>query len=277
MKVFLKIIASILIFGFLTVLTQVGGLIYLLSLLTHRLTDKWAKNNYILSLYRFISFLILYLFCTFLIIPFIAKPFGREPLPLLEKNHLQPLNVFTFLLNRNYVKSELKEIVFSVANKMNEKYPGTTVNYLDANFPFVNGFPLIPHLSHNDGKKLDLSFCYKDSKTGISTNNCPSFIGYGVCEEALPGEINTSDICSKKGQWQYTIMSKIVSQKNKADFLFDPEKTKALVVLFSLMPPIEKIFIEPHLKNRLKITSGKVRFHGCHAVRHDDHLHVQIK
>ena len=33
----------------------------------------------------------------------------------------------------------------------------------------------------------------------------------------------------------------------------------------------------PHLKARLGLNSNKVRFHGCHAVRHDDHFHVQLK
>jgi hypothetical protein len=27
----------------------------------------------------------------------------------------------------------------------------------------------------------------------------------------------------------------------------------------------------------LGLTNNKIRFHGCHAVRHDDHLHVQLK
>jgi hypothetical protein len=35
---------------------------------------------------------------------------------------------------------------------MDEKFPGTVTIALDANFPFVNGFPLLPHLSHADGK-----------------------------------------------------------------------------------------------------------------------------
>ena len=31
------------------------------------------------------------------------------------------------------------------------------IHYLDANFPFINKFPLLPHLSHNDGKKIDIT------------------------------------------------------------------------------------------------------------------------
>ena len=199
----LKVILTIIFFCLLTVLTQVGGLVYLLSAFTHKLTDKWTSNNYLKATYRFISFLTFYCLTTFLIVPAIAKPFGRVPLPLTERNHLQPLNILTCFLNRNYVRPELRQLAFKVANKMNDNFPGTITNYLDANFPFINKFPLIPHLSHNDGKKLDLSFCYLDSKTSEQTNECPSFIGYGICEEPRPGEKNTADFCADKGYWQY--------------------------------------------------------------------------
>jgi hypothetical protein len=42
-------------------------------------------------------------------------------------------------------------------------------------------------------------------------------------------------------------------------------------------PAVQKILIEPHLKERLRLQSSKVRFQGCHAARHDDHVHVQIQ
>ena len=72
-------------------------------------------------------------------------------------------------------------------------------------------------------------------------------------------------------------MTRIISQANKKNFIFDIKKTKELVRLFASQPVIGKIFIEPHLKTRLNLTSNKVRFHGCKAVRHDDHVHVQLK
>lgn len=57
-----------------------------------------------------------------------------------------------------------------------------------------------------------------------------------------------------------------------------PEKgTKALAQLILKQKNVGKLFIEPHLKTRLNLTSKKVRFHGCKAVRHDDHIHFQLK
>lgn len=218
----------------------------------------------------------LYSTATFFVVPVIAKSFGRIALPLTQTDNLRPLNFFTCILNRNYVRPELKQITLEVARQMNSKYPGTVVNYLDANFPFINSFPLLPHLSHNDGKKLDITFCYINKKTGNITNNVPSLIGYGISEEPRANEINTANLCAKQGYWQYSFVMRIIPQRNKLNFTFDSIRTKELVNLFASKSEIGKIFIEPHLKTRLKLTSNKIKFHGCQAVRHDDHIHVQL-
>lgn len=246
----------------------------MLSFTNHKIILNRIANKYFQQIAKLLSFVFLYCLICFLVIPSIAKPFGRVPLPAKATNHLKALNIFTCIFNRNYVRPELRQTAFEVANKMNEQFPGTEINFLDAGFPFMNGFPLFPHLSHNDGKKLDVSFCYRDSKNNTATNECPSFMGYGICEEPLPGEKNTADFCSGNGYWQYSMMRRIISQDNKKNFIFDAERTKALVNLFARQDAIGKIFIEPHLKIRLGLTTDKIRFHGCQAVRHDDHIHV---
>jgi hypothetical protein len=40
---------------------------------------------------------------------------------------------------------------------------------------------------------------------------------------------------------------------------------------------LQKIFIEPHLKNALGIADSHIRFQGCRAARHDDHIHIQVE
>lgn len=262
---------------FLTILTQTGGVIYLLHFSFYPFINKRLQINFARNVTKFLVFIFLYLLTTFLIIPTVAGIFGRVALPFTTTNHVQPLNIITCLLNRNYVKQQLKDVVFTVAEKMNEKYPGTTINYLDANFPFINGFPLMPHLSHNDGRKLDISFCYKSSKTGRLVNDAPSPIGYGISEEPLANEIDMSAYCTQAGYWQYNLLRKIVPQGYKKSFAFNAEKTRDLVNYFASENDVEKIFVEPHLKKRLVITNQKVRFQGCRAVRHDDHIHIQIK
>jgi len=272
----LNYVLKTLLFFFLTILTQIGGIVYLVSLLTQKFIDKRVKRKPLRMVSKLSAFLILYLISTFAIVPLLAKPFGRVAMPFTENNNLRPLNILTCLLNRHYVQPELKEVAFDVAAQMNKKHPGTIVNYLECNFPFFDGFPLIPHLSHNDGKKLDLAFMYLD-KSGRQTNETPSFIGYGVNEEPRSSEKNMPEYCSEKGYWQYSFLSSIIPQGNKSDFIFDDTRTKYMVNLFASNPSIDKIFIEPHLKTRLNLSSEKIRFHGCQAVRHDDHLHVQLK
>ncbi len=264
------------LFIFLTALTQVGGLVYLISFATHKSINKKIDNKLLRGSLKFISFLTFYSIATFLIVPVLAKPFGRVPLPLTQTENLRPLNFLTCFLNRHYVRPELKRTTIEVAKQMNSKFPGTVLNYLDANFPFINGFPLIPHLSHNDGKKLDIAFCYIDNKTGRATNGVPSVIGYGISEEPEPNEVNTANLCIKQGYWQYSFLMKIIPEGNKRNFTFDGTRTKELVNFFASNSTIGKIFIEPHLKTRLKLTSDKIRFHGCQAVRHDDHIHIQL-
>lgn len=256
-------------------LTQVGGIIYLFNIFFYKFYSKastWLKR---ISL-KLTGFLVLYLSMSFFVIPSIATYFGRTPLPLFTENNVRPLNILTCLLNRHYVTPSLKATLIDIANKTNDKFPGMTINYLDANFPFLKNFPLFPHLSHNDGKKIDVSFCYIDSKTNQPTNESPAFLGYGICEEPLPGEENMPNFCEAKGFWQYNFISNITPQGNKKNFVFDSEKTKFMVNAFARNTNVSKVFIEPHLKQRLRLTDSKVKFHGCHAVRHDDHIHIQV-
>ena len=270
-------IGRILVFLILTILTQIGGVIYLLNFSTYRFINSKVNNQWLRRLCKGTTFLLFYLLATFLIVPVLAKPFGRVRLPVRETNNLRPLTFLTCFLNRNYVRNDLREVAFSVAKEMKRKYPGTIVNYLDASFPFINGFPLFPHLSHNDGRKVDLSFCYKEKQSLLETNRAPSPIGYGICEEPVGAEKNTAQFCEEKGYWQYSFLKSVMPQDRKDDFVFYPQKTKYLVELFASDARIGKIFIEPHLKSRLQLTSDKIRFHGCRAVRHDDHIHVQLK
>lgn len=249
----------------------------MLSFVTYSYINKKCSHKWMQKSMKLLSFFLLYGITSFIIVPLIAQHFGRTRLPLTQTNNVKALNFLTCLLNRNYVTPGLKAALYEVADDMNRKYPGSALNYLDAGFPFINGFPLFPHLSHNDGKKLDISFFYVDTKSGLPTNECPSFTGYGICEEAREKEQQTSELCEGKGYWQYNLLRHLTPQANKSNFLFDAKRTKTLVELFANNDSVEKIFIEPHLKQRMKLSNDKIRFQGCRAVRHDDHIHVQVK
>lgn len=257
----LKVIGHFLCISLLIALTQVGGLIWILAWI---ISYKFKKKK------RFV-FPILYFVCNLLIIPPIAKQFGREQLPIFDKK-LKPRNIIYPLLFRNYVNPKLKTELENSAHVLSKS--GLSITYLDANFPFFNGFPLLPHLSHNDGKKIDISFMYLD-KSLKSTNKKPSISGYGIYTKT--GNNYTTTSCLKNGYWQYDF-SKYLSFGKIYELTFDKKKTKQLILQLLENPSTQKIFIEPYLKQELGLTNeNKIRFHGCQAVRHDDHIHLQIK
>jgi hypothetical protein len=267
----------LLLFIMLTIATQFGGVVLIISWVLIQFIPKDGRSKFWRSAVSFGAFLTIYAVFLFGIVPITASLFGRVPLPLVTKNFVKPANMLTYVLGRNYVRRELREIIFHVGGEMQEKYPGTVINYLDTGFPFINGFPLWPHLSHNDGKKADISFQYFNNVTGEYSTDVPSWIGYGVCEEPRADEYDYAAVCEQKGFWQYSFMRNHVSQEFKHNYLFDETRTAALVRAFIRKKEIGKILIEPHLKQRLNLTHPKVRLHGCQAVRHDDHVHVQLR
>ena len=260
-----KFSIHIIIIVFLTFLTQVGGIVYAISFF---IISKRKLT------YRLAFFTILYLLTTFVIVPNIAPYFGREK--VIENKYIQANTFFTKLSNRNYVKPELNTILQNTAIRLDKQYKGIQVVYLDANFPFIDNFPLLPHLSHNDGKKIDLSLIYNDVN-GKITNKKPSISGYGIFVKPIKNEYNQTKVCKNKGYWQYDYSKYATFGSVNKSIYFSEKATKTLINEILENNNIGKIFIEPHLKNRMNLTHQKIRFHGCKAVRHDDHIHIQLK
>lgn len=272
----LKIAGISLIVVLLTVLSQVGGIIFLLSRLAYPFINRKIKFAWLRLVVKSVSFFGIYLLLMATLVPMLAGFFGRVPLPVSGSSQLYPANNLTCLLNRHYVKPAMKELVTKISQQMARSFPGTKTRYLDAGFPFFDGFPLLPHLSHNDGKKIDFAFYYLDRNTNHPCDNVPSPIGYGISENPRPGEINTKAYCLNKGYWQYGFLEKLVSQKSKERYIFDSVRTRELISMLDAQYSVKKIFLEPHLKQRLQLQSNKIRFHGCGSVKHDDHFHVQL-
>lgn len=111
-------------------------------------------------------------------------------------------SIFYQLANRNYVWPELNKAIGDIASEFGKQNKEIKVIYLDANFPFIDKFPLLPHLSHNDGKKIDVSLIYKN-RNGQLTNKKPSVCGYGVYESPRENEYNQTVSCKQNGNWQY--------------------------------------------------------------------------
>ena len=41
-------------------------------------------------------------------------------------------------------------------------------------------------------------------------------------------------------------------------------------------PRLGRMLLEPHLDQRLGLSDPRLRFQGCRAARHDDHIHIQL-
>lgn len=268
MKRLLKTLLHIVVFAVLTVITQIGGIIYLIAILS--IKRKASKRQ----LKKLAIFTILYLISTFLIIPIVAPFFGREKIK--ETDFLKAQSFFYILANRNYVRPKLNKSLKQISIEFEKQNIGIKMIYLDANFPFINGFPLFPHLSHNDGKKVDVSLIYEESN-GQLTNKKPSRSGYGVYANPTSKEYDQNKVCKQLGNWQYDLPKYLTFGTINKEIEFSEKGTRNLANLILHQKSTGKLFIEPHLKKRLNLTSEKVRFHGCHAVRHDDHIHFQLK
>lgn len=236
---------------FLTLVTQIGGLAWLVSRLFQR------KLLAFVALYAGLSLATLW----------VAPSFGRVALSCSASGPLQVQSWMYCALNRSYVSQELAEVLADTAEEMDKRFPGTQTLVLDANFPFFEGFPLLPHLSHDDGEKADIAFYYENSG-GYLPGATRSPIGYFAFEEG-PTD------CRQGGpslRWNLRHL-----QPLWADYTLDQARNQAVLQILAGDARVGKIFVEPHLVQKLGVAHAKIRFQGCRAARHDDHIHLQIK
>lgn len=271
----LKLIKYLLIIVFhgvmivlLTLTSQVGGLIWF-SVFFLWLVFRF-KTPFI---FKFISFLGAYLLAVMTIIPTIAAKFGKVPMPSSMNGNLIPHNVLYPLLNRNYVTPKTLDILLKTADEVSDVNPDLKLVYLDSSFPFSKEMPLPPHISHSNGRKVDLCFAYK--KNGKLTNKGSCLLGYGNFVGPDKGEYNQVEKCISSGHELYDA-SKYAGFVKYRNYKFDEENTKLIIEKLLDNAETSRIYIETHLKQRLGIQSKLVRSAGCWAVRHDDHIHFQI-
>lgn len=246
----LRIFMHILIILVLTVLTQVGGLAWGVALFFKR---------------RLISFAVAYV-ALLLAAIWIAPQFGRVALSCTEDGPLQVQSWLYCALNRNYVSPELADDLQDAAAEMDRQYPGTTTLVLDANFPFLNGFPLLPHLSHDDVEKADIAFYYADEGSYLS-GATRSPMGYFAFEK---GHSDCPDRWPTL-RWDFNFLQPLWQ-----GYSIDPQRMRSVLIVLSEDDRVSKIFVEPHLTQSLNVSHPKIRFQGCRAARHDDHIHFQL-
>lgn len=235
----------------LTIVTQLGGLAWLASRFFRR---------------RFVAFLVFYAVLSVAAI-WVAPMFGRVPLACGAN---APMSVHSWLFcltNRNYVTPDLRDVLNDLSQSLDKAYPGIRTRVLDASFPFLNGFPLLPHLSHDDGEKADLAFYYRN-ETGYLPGRARSPIGYFAFEEG-PTACRENHLTLR---WDLDFLQPFLS-----DLELETQRMGYAVNWLARDRRVGKVFIEPHLKRSLGISNSKVRFQGCRAARHDDHIHFQLR
>ncbi|KIC37651.1 membrane protein [Ruegeria sp. ANG-R] len=234
----------------LTLISQLGGLAWIIAMPFRR---------------RVIAFILAYITLSVAAV-WIAPKFGRVPLSCFDSGSLAMQSKMYCALNRNYVVPELKEALIDVSTAMSDKYTGTKTLVLDANFPFLKGFPLLPHLSHDDGEKVDLAFYYRDENAYLPSQT-KSPIGYFAFEDG-------PTVCPKQTltlRWDMAWL-----QGGWPDYQIDETRMKTVLQLLVADHRIGKVLVEPHLVEQLGTQNAKIRFQGCRAARHDDHIHIQL-
>ena len=275
MKIFLRLLFYPLFFALLTLLTQVGGIALIVYGITrHFIARRFPKRSRRL-LVKAVWFMTIYILFCWVIVPPIAKHYGRVPLPKMGK--VYPQTLFYSLLYRNYVRPEMYNYLMDAADHLQAKYPDAKIAYFDTSFPFKDGYPLKPHRKHEYGKAVDVAYFYKDRKTGKPTNKKLTYSGYGSFTEPQKGETNMPAQCEERGYWQYELTQYTGFSPLRTDLVLDEERSRYLLEYFAKGRRTRRIFVEPHIEERLNLTKyKKLRFHGCQAVRHDDHFHLEI-
>lgn len=164
-----------------------------------------------------------------------------------------------------------RDALVGAARRVAAAHPGAVVRYMEASWPSGER-PMPPHLSHGDGRQIDLAIFYEDRKgRALEPPRSPRLArGYGAYEP--PGR-EAERVCVGAG----TPHDRPDPPAGRA-WRMDGERTGALIAALLAERQVGRIFVEPHLKTRLGFSGdGRVRFAGCSAARHDDHLHVDFR
>lgn len=245
--------------GILTAITQVGGAAYLFGMVLSRrfgLLPGWGGA------------LLIYGLTTAVLLPALAPIWGRVALSCGSGSTAlyAPQSLLYCALNRHYVTERTGHAVSEVAQMIGKRFPGTRVTYLDAGFPLPLGLPLLPHLSHRAGRSVDLSLFYEGRQDGGAWS-----LGYFAFS---PAARYVSPVCSDPGPMRWSLRW---LQPVFEGITLDRQRTGALVAAAVEHPDIDRVYLHPALKSSLGLEGSKIRFAGCHAARHDDHLHLDVR
>lgn len=159
--------------------------------------------------------------------------------------------------------------MIDAAAGMGRKWPGLGIGYMEASWP-TGVLPMPPHLSHGDGRQVDVALYYQSLDGRPLASPYFNWNGFNAFEP--PARARDRMRCPEGSNHQ---KGKDPSANRK--WRLDEVRTTALIRQFVDDPRVRRILLEPHLKTRLGFSNNpKIRFAGCNAARHDDHLHVDF-
>ena len=270
----LTFFGRLLLFVLLTLLTEVGGVAYLVGSVVaarHRGRASWWARR----VWPCLTGLAVYAVLTAVVVPPVARAFGRVRLPCGTQSDgpVVAATRLTCALNRGYVRPSLLRLITELAADASRRFPGSKVTTLEGNFPLVSGFPLLPHLSHRDGKEADVAYFYRRASDGAAIpSGSPSWFGYFVYERPT-----ASEHVSCSGLWTPLRWNLRWFQPSAPEWVIDEQRTAWMLRWLKERPEVRRMFIEPYLAERLGVAGGKVHFQGCQAARHDDHIHIEVE
>lgn len=271
-----RILALSLAVVFLTLLTQIGGLVLCVVVASVSVAGRRLSRRRLLV--RIAAppaiFAVVYTAASLAVAP-LAGLAGRAPLPCLfaGESAYNSLTIWTCLLNRHYATREARDALDSTARRLSAEFPGRRIAYLDAGFPLFDWFPMLPHLSHRDGRKIDLALLFVDPQDNRpAPGRALSPIGYWGYVRPGPGAALPCAGRRSWLRWDFDWLQPLLP-----DLRLDEAATASLLETLMDSPSVARVLMERHLADRLGVANARIRFQGCRAARHDDHIHVAFR
>jgi hypothetical protein len=274
----MRLMLGPLTFALLTVVTQIGGIALLLSWLVGRTHGAGGLPRIARTGLFLVVFVATYVAISWLVVPPLAALGGRVPLPCQARGRSAVWRRAPALL-RSQPSLRGRARRAPAGADVARHRPGLSRDrhlVPRRQLPVPEWLPLLPHLSHNDGRKLDLAFYYAAPDGTYLPGALRSPIGYWAFETPSPGDpLPCSDQTGLSLRWDLPLLQRLYPNRP-----IEPERTRAALAWLAsegARHGVERLFVEPHLARRLGVASPLIGFQGCRAARHDDHIHFQIR
>ena len=159
------------------------------------------------------------------------------------------------LRNRNCAAPDLIATGTDLADHMAQTNPGTVTPELDANFPFFDGFAMLPHLSHKDGRQVDIAFWY-DRDDACQPGLTRSPLGCFAFEQGPTDCPNRWLTLRWDLEWL---------QPLPPPYPLDRRRMQSALQWLAQDARVTRVFLEPHLRTSLGVAGASFGFQGCLA------------